>query len=294
MPAPISLPDDWPELIRDHLAHTHGMVTSVEPAGGMSGAQVYRVYFTDTTVIVKVSPRPAESQFYAITAPILRAHGINVPDVELNTEIDGQYWLVLEYIPIPLPKERRGCDPEMQSMLGRLHTLDLDVSTAYQPEWTAAMTDHALSALGDVTTNALTTRLHALRQQYQHIFAPECLISADPNPANWGLRANGDPVLFDWERLTCATPAIDLGITVPLLSTLDQYRCVASTYLRQRELINAPYSVPEDQLIHDIYAAKLWTVVEFLHEHQQGMIHQPDVIAWIWENIEGWLATAPI
>src|SRR5689334_12698164 len=99
-------------------------------------------------------------------------------------------------------------------MLSRLHTLGADLPIHYTPAWSEAMTESAIAVLADAATDALAAHLHDVRQRYPHLFAPECLISADPNRANWGLRASGDLVLFDWERLTRAHPAIDLGITV--------------------------------------------------------------------------------
>src|SRR5579883_2966731 len=52
-------------------------------------------------------------------------------------------------------------------------------------------------------------------QPRESIFYTKVAPTGDPNPTNWGLRADGTIVLYDWERFGQATPAIDLAITVP-------------------------------------------------------------------------------
>lgn len=285
------MPSRWPDDLRCAFFDAHGALISQERLGGMSGAEVYRLMFADHIAILKITPQAAEPHFYQSLAPTLRAHAINVPELEFSTYHDARHWLVLEYIPQPLPRERWLGDRDMLAMLSRLHTLEIQIPSGYQPKWGESMTEDALAAIGDRASMGLGARLHESREAYQHLFEPECVISADPNPANWGLRADGRLVLFDWERLTRATPAIDLAITVPSLPTADQFAQVASAYIVERVRQNNPYLIDEAQLAQDMAAAKLWTLIEFAHEHQRGTIDQPAAVEWIGENIEAWLAS---
>ncbi|MDQ0220379.1 hypothetical protein ELQ35_19985 [Peribacillus cavernae] len=67
----------------------------------------------------------------------------------------------------------------------------------------------------------LTDILSFLQEQAKVLFRPLCCISGDPNPTNWGVRNNGDLVLFDFERIGYGNPAIDLAITMPGFGSQD-------------------------------------------------------------------------
>lgn len=80
-------------------------------------------------------------------------------------------------------------------MLHGLHTLSLGLDTSppaeYQPQWTKAMTECALS-LFDPQVAALLDEVLAMIQDMElRLFRPDHLISGDPSPANWGLRDDG-------------------------------------------------------------------------------------------------------
>jgi hypothetical protein len=122
----VTPPTEWPKIIRDYFEGHYGKATLLERMAGMSGAEVYRLEFVNHSTILKITPHFSESQFYEQIAPTLQTAGINAPSSELNLYLNSLYWLAIEYIPTPLPKERWLADNEMLTMLSRLHTHDRD------------------------------------------------------------------------------------------------------------------------------------------------------------------------
>jgi hypothetical protein len=124
--------------------------------------------------------------------------------------------------------------------------------------------------------------LAAMQQEAQPLFVPGVPISGDPNPLNWGLRDDGTAVLFDWERLTIATPALDLAIAVPGLGDWIAFRAVAAGYLgdaRERA----------DALARDIAAAKVWSVVELLAGVAAGAVTLSFPVERLTDTLPSWL-----
>jgi hypothetical protein len=135
--------------------------------------------------------------------------------------------------------------------------------------------------------------LQQWQNDYQHLFAPVCPISADPNPNNWGIRNNGSLVLFDWERFTFGTPTIDLAILVPGLPDKATFRHYAESYrkLNFDELGNTQEEKKSlEDFVGDMKIAKVWTVVEFLHEYSTGSAGIPEeLIKSLCEVIPAWV-----
>jgi aminoglycoside phosphotransferase (APT) family kinase protein len=271
----------WPDRIQQRFESRYDSLLAVERLLGKSTATVWRLRFATQSVILKATTRPGEARFYEQVAPTLRSHAIPIPEVEFNEEQDGVYWLALEDIPHPLPRERWFCDREVVAVLKRLHRLPLALPALFQPQWTGEMTEKALACFPAEVAEAVRPRLAALQAQYQHLFEPRYPISGDPNPTNWGVRENGELVLFDWERFGYGTPALDLAITVPGLGNLEQFSQVAATY--------SPSTSPVEPLGRDIAAAKVWTVVEFLGHFADGQIADDATVKWIVEQFGGWV-----
>ena len=226
----------WPTAVDDTLRARHGAPLATLPLGGMSGARVYRVRFATASAIVKAVTRPAEVGFFERVAGTLRRHGVPVPDLDRSLATDDGQWLILEDVPHPLPRARWRADPDVLAVLARLHAATwgrpLDLPGAFVPAWTDEATAAALACFPGASARALASPLAELQQESQDLFRPLCSISGDPNPTNWGLRADGTVVLYDWERFGVGTPPIDLAITVPGLGDHAAYAAVASGYLR--------------------------------------------------------------
>ena len=145
------------------------------------------------------------------------------------------------------------------------------------------MTESTLSLFDPATTPALATTLETIRAATLFLFEPRCLISGDPNPANWGLRDDGTLVLYDWERCTLGSPDIDLAITVPGLGSWAAFERVAAVYSD-----TVPQSDPR-QLAVDIARAKVWSVIEFLAGYAQGTIAPAFPVELLLDEFSEWM-----
>jgi thiamine kinase-like enzyme len=195
-------------------------------------------------------------------------------------------WLVLEDLPSVLPVQDALAHAGMLAVLRRLHheLNDVELLDPFVSDWPPELTARALTALHPALAADAAPRLHEMREQALSLFNSQCVISGDPNPTNWGIRDNGDLVLFDWGRTGRGAPAIDLAITIPGLGDRAAYARVASVYLSHS-------AGDEKALARDIAAAKVWTVVHYLAEAAAG--HIPNAAAAI-ERLESavpaWLA----
>lgn len=280
----------WPIAVQQAIEARYGRPSAIEPLRGLSRSQVWRVSFADLRLVVKAAHGGAELRFYQEIAPHLRAQGVAIPRLEWADAASDPAWLALEHIPAPLPHERWRADPDALALLGRLHRAALPpaVGPLFAPAWTDAMTDAALSLLSAAHAARAQPLLDALRAQSQALFEPLCWISGDPNPLNWGLRADGTVVLYDWERFGRGTAALDLAITVPGLGDWPLYERVASEYLRAlgNERADAPAKAA---LARQIAQAKVWNVVEFLSMVAAGDVAQPSGPPALAQRIPAWL-----
>jgi Phosphotransferase enzyme family len=265
--------EQWPQEILEFLQHA----TQAEKlSGGLSGCAVHCVQLEDRNVVVKANVAPREAAFYRDFAPVLKAHGIRTPKLEMQCDSNSELWLVLEAIPEPLPDKRWLADPQILETLRKLHEFKFDHTPdfAFQPVWTQAMNVHALQFL----PKHLEEKLEAFRALAQPLFEPHNLISGDPNPMNWGVLEKGTPVLFDWDRFGLGTPALDLAITVPGLGSREDYAKVAAVYRGETDA----------QLAREIALAKVWSIVDILGYVQVLEVMQPflgEISLWL-EQLE--------
>jgi hypothetical protein len=271
---------DWPESIVDAVQRVVGPMPDVTPAGGMSGANVFRLRGHDSSVILKRSDNPREWFVYSRLAHVFSQQAIAIPELYAHAESGDAWWVLIEDVPHPIPAERWPADDAI-AMLRRLHSLPValldEMPEPYGPAWTPDLNLHALSLFVLQDRDNLGAQLEGIRQRSSHLFDPSSIISGDPNPANWGRRVNGTPVLFDWERCTLASPAIDLGIIVPGLGSQAAFESVSHAYSGNLDL--AP----------DIAAAKLWSVTEFLAGYAAGEITPAFDIAALIDRVPAWI-----
>lgn len=272
---------DWPPVLQRHLEEHFGMPRLVEPlTSGQSQASVSRAHFASRSLILKHSRSDAEFRFYMQVAPRLPAYGIGVPKLYWALEADETYWLLLEDIPQPVPPARQLADPEMIAMLRRLHTLQLQPATDLAQYSCPYWSDDLTQAVAARLPHDLKQLLARLQQRHQYLFQPTCLISGDPNPTNWGIRTDGTLVLFDWDRFSTGTPALDLAITIPNLGDATAYRLVAARYLEEQGDA-APFAV--EKLAHAIAVVKVWSVAQYLSEGAGRRID------WVLQTMPRWL-----
>jgi aminoglycoside phosphotransferase (APT) family kinase protein len=149
---------------------------------------------------------------------------------------------------------------------------DLGGLQLFHPQWTAEMTAAAVACVPSEERSDVRSRLLAIQERTAALFEPHCLISGDPNPTNWGLRADGTVVLFDWERFGLGAPALDVAISMPGLPSPNggPEERVASRYLEFWAATGGEPPATVRQFAADIRRAKLWTIVEFLEAHASG------------------------
>lgn len=249
----------------------------------MGGGAVLRLRGGGRSVILKRSRGGVEPFVYTVARERLDAAGIELPRLYAAADDDGWRWLLLEDIPHPLPRERWLADGEVVGMLRRLHALDLAgllPEGRYRPGWPREMTAQALSLLPAAGRDDLDALLGVARERATPLFEPRVPISGDPNPANWGLRHDGTLVLFDWERFTLGTAALDLAITVPGMGNAADYRAVAECYADDADVF---------ALAAEIAVAKVWSVVEFLAGCARGDTEPAFDLRPLLDAFPGWL-----
>ncbi|EOB3569292.1 phosphotransferase family protein [Vibrio vulnificus] len=161
--------------------------------------------------------------------------------------------------------------------------------TQYRPDfavkthrWQAEDTEKALRSLALSNQNANSIR--TLQTMSGEIFEHDGLISGDSNEGNWGTRASGELVLFDWERFGLGSPAIDLAPLVHGLGQLTDYHAIASLYRQHNPLLS------NDTLVRQLILAKGWLIVEVTNllvsrEKQEAKMY----IDWYRKQIPNWL-----
>lgn len=284
----------WPRPVHDAITNLFGKPLRVLSLGeGQSQANVWRVQFPRQSVIIKRTQQLRERLFYTTIAPLLRDAGIPIPHLEWSDMVADVQWLLLEDIPNPLPRTRWQADLEVLAVLRRLHQSHLphqnDLSMFFYPAWSAELTQDALVCFPAASANHLSFLLQEVQQDHQYLFAPQCWISADPNPTNWGVRHDGTVVLYDWERFGRGTPAIDLAITVPGLGEMTTFRAVADRYLSE-PVHSLPQAVSSrETLLHDMVIAKAWTVIEYLSMYSRGAPARSTTISTLIQQFPVWL-----
>ncbi|MAS35911.1 MAG: hypothetical protein CL610_18025 [Anaerolineaceae bacterium] len=296
MPVHEHLPASWPLALRHFLAGMLGKSVYLTQLHGKSGAAVWRLGDDEPrSVIIKQADTPNEAHFYRDVAPALRAEGIPVPEAWEMFQQGDTHWLVLEDIPLSLPAHDPTIQARQVTILAHLHSLPRTILPAmfdgFKPGWSPELTDKALACLPADITAQLRPVLEALQNQAQPLFQPQAITSGDPNPTNWGLRSDGTPVLFDWERITQAAPAIDLAIIVAGLGTARQFADIAQLYRTKRDAIQQPYNTRAEQLARQIALAKVWTVIEYLGLYTDGTLPPDATLDYITTHIADWLVS---
>jgi hypothetical protein len=287
----------WPEPVREHIRRMYGVPVAVERLGGMSVARVYRARFAEGSLIVKTSPRPAESLFYERVAGRLRQAGVAIPGLEWVAHLPDGHWLIIEDVPEPLPvppRERWRPDPRVVAALVRLHraTRDwaLDFPESRAREWSDDATDAALTCFPAGAARGLAPLLRALQQEARRLAEGWCWISGDPSPPNWGVRGDGSAVLYDWELFRRGLPATDVAITVAGLGDTEKYRLAAGSYLEEWSRVGGGLPWTAETIARDIAVAKVGTVVMLLRAHADGAARVPaEHVAWLVEAVPGWV-----
>ncbi len=231
-------------------------------------------------VIEKYPVSDVEYAFYQHAAHRLNAAKIASP--KLLFADPARRLLRLEYIPHPVSQDAVAGD-ETLAMLARLHRFPPDASWRYHTHtWSVSALEKSLSLLA--LPEQASQQLRRFQQSSEVLFRHPGLISGDSNAGNWGRRDNGELVLFDWERFSMGSPAIDLAPLIKGMGTTDAFQALAERYCP----LSAHATARE--LGREIAIAKAWIVTEvvtLLAARQKADL--PRYLSWYREHLPGWL-----
>ncbi len=265
-----------------------GATVTEHPLGGLSGRRVALLDGPCGRAVLKTAPHPREVRFYRDLAPVLEP-GIAVPQA---------FWcdpghLLLEHLPEPLTRERWLADPAVMRSLAALHRSEQARSLLddpFRPAWTPELTAAAVDRIAPVHREATGRALDRLRLEADRWLVGDVLVSADPDPLNWGVRRDGAVVLFDWERIGLATPAVDVAITVPGLPSRDQLELATAAYLGVQDRDMIQWS--NEEFTRGLTVVKTWTCVELLADDRDlpTLVGLRRTLA---DGLPGWIGSIP-
>lgn len=282
------IPDDWPAELRAFVRRAWGEVRAVAALGGLSGARVCRLDAERGSAVVKQCGA-AEAACYEHLAPTLRAAGVGVPELWWSGQDRAGHWLLIEHLPATPPRSAWLGNQDWMRTLRRLHALPPTLLAAlpafYRPPTPGLLADAAAQLLPEPHRKSFRNQLAALDERVGRLMP--VLISGDPNPANWGLRADGQAVLFDWERVGLGPAAFDLAITVPGLGSVGEAQQIARAYLAATG-DRQPDAGAVHTLASEIARCKLWVVAEFMATVvERGLVLAP-AYAELWRSVPEW------
>ncbi len=250
----------WPDPLRSAVEACVGATVTERPLGGLSGRRVRLLEGPAGRAVLKAAPHEREVRFYRDLAAVLDP-GVAVPHVFWVDEA----WLLLEHLPEPLTRERWLADTAVMRSLAALHRSERAhalLVDPFRPAWTSELTHAAVGHLAPGHRVEATRALERLRHEADDWLGGDVLVSADPNPGNWGVRGDGAVVLFDWERIGLATPAVDVAITVPGLPSRDQLELATAAYLGVQHRDVVQWS--NQDFTRGLAVVKTWTCLELL------------------------------
>lgn len=270
----------WPSLL--------GKPKKQDNLFGMGLGRAYEVEFQDFAAIVKVSPSKKEKEFYEFLAPRLNLAGVDTPILYWSTSISDNNLIVLEKINSTLPKERWRADEQVLQFLAKMHELKIPLTEMkLNPDvWTQQMNVSCRKFFKPSDQDFVFDLFEGLRNQYQHLFEPSHLVSGDPSGRNWGVRENGDLVLFDWERVGVGTSTLDL-MGVAFGEPNDEvFLEIARLYLKHRSNLK----ILEGELARETQVARVHIAAVMLDIHAKGKGHlSKKVYPYFQKQFPSWL-----
>lgn len=201
--------------------------------GGLSDSLVYQVTYKGEPAVLKLQKGRRELAFLTEYAPASLGSVDWLPVVLGFGENESDNWLLLEHIPNKWPENRRNTDPTALSVLRNLHSIPISSSKFCwdDSEWKIEQLNVAEGHL-PASTFELLQNIHGVYQSRTAAYQSVC--SGDPNCPNWLLRANGQPVLIDWQIPTVANRALDLAGWISTFVDFDDMKGIAKIYLGER------------------------------------------------------------
>ncbi|WP_207711780.1 phosphotransferase [Sulfobacillus harzensis] len=218
-------------------------------------------------------PVRQEAAFYRSWAPLVRQHGLGVPEVYAQGENSTRAWILMEALDATLTPPYRDRLPDMAAYLAQLHAMQRDrVRSTADP---LSVRPVALSLQDIDDAAALWTEevreylVHLLHLSWPALPTEMRLVSGDPNPTNWGVRASGQLVLFDWSEVAWSHPAYDLAVLCGGLPEVALVEEVVDVYL---ESADAPSPQSRAQWVAWVITARLVAFVWFAAWWSRGQL----------------------
>ncbi|SHI05335.1 phosphotransferase family protein [Ferrimonas marina] len=251
----------------------------------MGPASVSRVSFAGGQAILKQGVSATEMDFYRVVLPQSTALQALAPRL---LDVPDEQSLIIEYLPTLLEAEQWR-SPALLEGLAVLHNSSLTLTDCqrYPLTWSEQATESALARLDKAVRVQAARAIQPFWQQRERIFAPLYPLSGDSNIGNWGRRESGDWVLFDWERFSLGSPAIDLAPLLPGMSSPEQATEFGRAYLAK----NPACTTALAQLTSQILVAKAWIAVEVINLlHERDNPRTLEYMAWFNRVLPSWLA----
>jgi len=272
-------PTEMSDVLRRQIVSSTGPDQEWTRLGGQSGRKVFSVVGSRGSCVLKLDPHVIEQKFYTRFAMEVSESGLGVPRLLGHSQDE---YLLLERVDTDLEP-----NIEPQTLVEELHRLHATVAVQrddvlFQPQWPSDLTGKALERL-NVSDRAIWRRAGECRDITLDAWAPECVISGDPNPSNWGRRERGQLVLFDWERFGVGQPELDVAIVMRGLPSRGEIEAVASHYSA------LPGRGSPEETYQRLLAWKVWTVLEFVTEPQNPARER--TTQWLALNFGQWIGS---
>jgi Phosphotransferase enzyme family len=269
-----------PVLVESYLKSERMTITSIEELSGVNpGREIssYRIHSTNRTFILKQCTKKREFDFYNYHDSFCKDNDIYIPELYTSGVEQGEHWILIEDIPMPFPKTRWRADSEQILQLYKLHSCSLFNDVVLKDPYPFYWNEEHVEKVKKLVDQELVGKIEELKKQTTVLYHPYCMISGDPNPTNWGIRKNGDLVLFDFERIGYGNPAIDLAITIPGFGSEDGSleHSIAEMYLSYWKINTFPFSV--DELTKQIQSAKMWIAIDYVAHNESTM--NPEILS---------------
>jgi thiamine kinase-like enzyme len=261
------------DVIKDlPLPESMGTPVECELLAGMGYGRAYKVETEKGVFVLKGAKEQRERLFYERIAPLVNAAGVPTPELLWSYQDDALSWVALEWLPRILPESRWQVDDEVFEKLALLHNLDIDLN-GILPEtiqWTGEMNQLALSVSPRNFAEVNKSRLEDLCSRFQYLFELNYFLSGDPSGRNWGIRENGQLVLFDWERFGFGMPQLDLADVAFGEPPVETFREIAHGYLKHN-----PIEPDIEKFTMEIQVARIHRCISMLSSHAKGIGHVP-------------------
>lgn len=225
----------------------------------MGSASVVKTTFNGNTAIRKSGINNTEYYFDTEISQPLNLKGIHLPNLFSHSNHNLNE-IIIEYLPLK-PKQSDWKDNRFLKNISALHQTDIpiDQDKLFTFNWSEEKTQLALPLFASKQQNNLEKLLRCFHEKSAEIFYPISIVSGDTNINNWGLRKNGEAVLFDWERFGCASPAIDLAPLIPGLPDKNLISEFCNAYHKQSSMVTTK------TLITHTIISLAWIVIEVVN-----------------------------